>query len=109
MRHSGLGYGNPHLAVDAVTISNRPSGGLLREEIQHVPQRGGLGAVDLGKSAAIAGHRGEAFVLHIEDLGEHPAGGAELVGFEGGVAAFGALPVFVLHWGGPGANCLVLV
>jgi len=95
------------------TISNRPSGlsnsdkkftrpSLLREEIQHVPQRGGLGAVDLGKGAAIAGHRGEAFVLHVEDLGEHPAGGAELVGFEGGVAAFRALPVFVLHGGSRG-------
>jgi len=30
-----------------------------------MPQRGGPGAVNLGKSAAIAGHRGEAFVLHL--------------------------------------------
>ena len=72
---------------------------LLREEIQDMAQRRGLGAVDFSKGAAIAGHRGEAFVLHVEDFGEHSAGGSELVGIEGGVAAFGALPVFVLHWG----------
>ena len=70
---------------------------LLGEEIQHMAQRGGLRAVDFGKGAAVAGHGCEAFVLHIEDLREHPAGSAKLVGVEGCVAAFGALPVFVLH------------
>jgi hypothetical protein len=57
----------------------------------------GLGAVDFDEGAAIAGDRGEALVLYIENLGEHSASGAKLVGFEGGVAAFCALPVIVLH------------
>ena len=70
---------------------------LLREEIQHMSQRGRLGAVDFSKSTAIAGHRGEAFVLHVEDLGEHSAGGPELISIEGRVVALGAIPVFVFH------------
>jgi NAD(P)-dependent dehydrogenase (short-subunit alcohol dehydrogenase family) len=70
---------------------------LLGKEIQNMTQARGLGAINFSEGAAIAGDRGEALVLYIEDLGKHSASGAKLVGVEGGVAAFCALPVIVLH------------
>ncbi len=61
-----------------LTTRNRPnltSG----KEVKDVAQGGRIALVDLGIAALLAGYRHKFLVLHIKQLGEIPAGSAELV------------------------------
>ena len=67
------------------------------EEVEHIAECRGVDAVNLRELTACAGHGREAFVLHVEDLGEHPAGGTKLIGVEFAIVTLRAFPVAVLH------------
>jgi hypothetical protein len=79
-----------------------PSAG---KKVEHIPQLGTWRPVHLGKSAVFATDGREAFVLHIENLGKHTAGGTKLIGLIIPVTTLGALPISVSHDFLPDPGC----
>ena len=56
-----------------------------------------LATVKLGEAAPAAGDGDEPLVLHVEDLGQIPAGGLELVVVKLVIAALGATVLILIH------------
>src|SRR5690606_5428985 len=76
-------------------VSIAPSS--ARKEVENVAESRRRRSIHLGIRAVLAGDREEPLVLHIKDLREDPACGAELVDVEIARAALRACPVLVSH------------
>ena len=69
----------------------------VREEIEHVTDRGASRSIQFGVAAMRTGDGRKPFILHIKYLRQETSGGPHLIRLEFVVTAFWALPFVVLH------------
>jgi hypothetical protein len=70
---------------------------LICEEIKHVAQSPAFGAVDFGVRTLITTHRGEVFVLHIENFCKHSTCCTKLIGYEFIMVTLWTMPFLMSH------------
>lgn len=69
----------------------------VREEIEHVTDRGASRSIQFGVAALRTGDGRKPFILYIKHLGQETSGGSHLIRLELVVTAFWTLPFVVLH------------